>query len=356
MTTPGVYALTVRLRHRVTVPIRRRPLTLESGWYVYVGSAMGGLEGRLRRHLRTRTAKHWHVDHLLSAGSVIDVQPVATTDGDAECRLSAAVGRWPEAEPVPGFGSTDCSCLTHLHRFAARPGGAVWASGVGGDLVDIFAELRTLYADSTRPEHPPFDTLVSCVLSLRTRGAVTRGAATRLLGAYPTVEALASAEPGDVARLIHPVGMWRQKAAHLVVMARDLLTRFGGTVPSAMGDLLSLKGVGRKTANLVRTFAFGLPSICVDIHVHRITNRWGLVRTATPDDTERELREVLPEAHWLEINPLLVAHGNAVCRPRRADCPDCPLRPWCRYPDVCGQAILNERIGVPKPHPFLPLP
>ena len=176
----------------------------------------------------------------------------------------------------------------------------------------------------------PFRVLVSCVLSLRTKDEVTASASRRLFGLAATPAELASLELGAIEEAIYPVGFYRTKARALKDAARDIVERFGSRVPSSMEDLLSLRGVGRKTANLVITLGFGLPGICVDTHVHRIVNRWGLVRTKTPEKTEMALREVLPRRYWIEINDLLVRYGQHICRPISPYCSRCRLSPYCR--------------------------
>lgn len=183
----------------------------------------------------------------------------------------------------------------------------------------------------------PFQVLIACLLSLRTRDETTGAASRRLFH-------LASA-PGDMLRLdaehiqeaIYPVGFYRTKARTILDICRALVLRFGGRVPDDLDQLLTLKGVGRKTANLVRTKGFGKPGICVDTHVHRISNRWGYVRTKNPEATEMALRRKLPPAYWLEYNDLLVAFGQTICL---------PLSPWCsRCPvaDSCPQIGVQRR-------------
>jgi endonuclease-3 len=136
--------------------------------------------------------------------------------------------------------------------------------------------------------------------------------------------------PARIARLIFPVGFYRTKARVVRDISRDLLARFQGAVPSDLDALLTLKGVGRKTANLVVTVGFERPGICVDIHVHRISNRLGFVRTASPDQTELALRAKLPRRYWIGLNDLLVAFGQNVCRPLSPHCSRCPVARWCR--------------------------
>jgi endonuclease-3 len=175
----------------------------------------------------------------------------------------------------------------------------------------------------------PFRILVSCLLSLRTKDETTGPAAARLFALADAPPALAALAPRAIERAIFPVGFYRTKARTLRALCRQLGERFGGDVPSDLDALLSLPGVGRKTANLVVTFAFGLPGICVDTHVHRITNRLGYVRTRTPDETEQALRGRLPRRHWIGLNDLLVSFGQNVCRPTSPHCSRCPVTRAC---------------------------
>src|SRR5713101_7552425 len=133
-----------------------------------------------------------------------------------------------------------------------------------------------------------------------------------------------------IERAIYPVGFYRTKTGVIHSISRDLLARFGGEVPDEIDALLALKGVGRKTANLVVTMGYGKPGICVDTHVHRISNRLGYVRTKTPEQTEMALRAKLPAPYWIGYNDLLVAFGQNVCAPLRPRCSACPVRPLCR--------------------------
>ena len=175
----------------------------------------------------------------------------------------------------------------------------------------------------------PFRVLVACILSLRTRDETTGPAATRLFALAPTPGALARLPARSIERVIFPVSFYRTKARTLRALARTLIDHHGGQVPDSLDALLALKGVGRKTANLVVTVGFGKPGICVDTHVHRISNRWGLVRTKTPDKTEFALREVLPRRYWISYNDLLVAFGQRVCHPLSPRCSVCPVSDRC---------------------------
>jgi endonuclease-3 len=174
-----------------------------------------------------------------------------------------------------------------------------------------------------------FQILTGCILSLRTRDETTLPAAERLFELAPTPEVLARLPLRAIERAIYPVGFYRTKARTLKSLARHLISRHGGKTPDRLDDLLAIKGVGRKTANLVLTLGFKKPGICVDTHVHRISNRWGLVEARTPEKTEYALRKVLPRRYWIEFNDLLVSFGQTVCHPTSPHCSRCPIRGWC---------------------------
>jgi len=180
-----------------------------------------------------------------------------------------------------------------------------------------------------RVSDDPFDVLVSTLLSLRTKDETTEPAARRLLARAPEPAAMLALPATEIARLIFPVGFYRRKAGQLREVSRLLLDRHGGRVPADMEALLALPGVGRKTANLVLSAGFRIPAICVDTHVHRISNRWGYVRTRTPEETETALREKLPGRWWLSVNRLLVLFGKSVCQPISPRCSTCPVAARC---------------------------
>jgi len=179
-----------------------------------------------------------------------------------------------------------------------------------------------------------FRTLVACVLSLRTKDAVTAAASERLFAMAATPASVHALGAARLARLIYPVGFYNQKARQIIRLCAQLMENFGGRVPSTLEELLTLEGVGRKTANLVITEAFGLPGICVDTHVHRITNRWGYVRTRTPEETEMALRKKLPARYWRPINQLLVTYGQRRCLPVAPKCSECRIRGMCAQRSV----------------------
>jgi endonuclease-3 len=186
-----------------------------------------------------------------------------------------------------------------------------------------------LMAVSEATSRDPFRILIGCLLSLRTKDETTGPAAARLFALAATPSGILGLSTAEIEHAIYPVGFYRTKARVLHRVCRHLLERFDGRVPSDLDALLTLHGVGRKTANLVVTFGFGLPGICVDTHVHRITNRLGFVRTRTPAETETALRRRLPRRHWIALNDLLVAFGQNLCHPTSPRCSVCPVVTAC---------------------------
>jgi endonuclease-3 len=188
------------------------------------------------------------------------------------------------------------------------------------------APAVTLIAETTGD---PFRVLISTILSLRTQDETTAIASRRLFARADDPASMLKLSAATIVKLIYPVGFYRTKARAIRDVCRTLLDRFDGKVPCDLDALLTLNGVGRKTANLVLTLGFKAQGICVDTHVHRITNRWGYVRTKAPNDTELVLRKILPAAHWIEINDILVAFGQRLCRPVSPHCSRCPIVAYC---------------------------
>lgn len=184
----------------------------------------------------------------------------------------------------------------------------------------------TLEAETTGD---PFRVLISTVLSLRTKDETTAAASGRLFSLADTPEAMLALDEKDIAEAIYPVGFYKTKAKNILGICRELIGRRGSRVPDDLDELLKLRGVGRKTANLVLTLGYGKPGICVDTHVHRISNRLGYIETRTPYDTEMELRRKLPAKHWIDYNSLLVAFGQHLCRPISPKCSICPVETYC---------------------------
>ena len=175
----------------------------------------------------------------------------------------------------------------------------------------------------------PFRVLISCILSLRTKDEVTFPASERLFDRVPDMDSMARLDPKEIEKIIYPVGFYRNKARQIPEICRRLIQEFKKKVPDEIEELLKLKGVGRKTANLVRTVGYGKPGICVDTHVHRISNRLGLVKTKDPHQTEFKLREILPERYWIDYNDLLVTWGQNICKPISPICSRCGIEKFC---------------------------
>jgi endonuclease-3 len=176
----------------------------------------------------------------------------------------------------------------------------------------------------------PFTTLISCILSLRTQDKTTNAASERLFAIAKTPKKMLATPADVIQRAIYPVSFYRVKARTIHKICDQILTRFDGEVPSALDELLELPGVGRKTANIVVTLGFRKQGIAVDIHVHRISNRLGYVRTKTPDDTEMALRKKLPRRYWIIYNDLLVAYGQNLCKPISPFCSNCKIALYCK--------------------------
>ena len=200
------------------------------------------------------------------------------------------------------------------------------------EAVSAFKSPIVTLIAKERPD--PYRVLISCLLSLRTKDATTAQASSRLFRLAETPREMLGLPLEKIEKTIYPVGFYRVKARVLHSVSKDILSRFGGEVPSTLEELLSLKGVGRKTGNLVLTLGFGKPGICVDIHVHRISNRLGFVKTGSPDETEFALRKKLPGRFWIEYNNILVAFGQNVCLPVSPRCSVCPVNRLCQKAGV----------------------
>lgn len=230
-----------------------------------------------------------------------------------------------------------------------RPSGFILTSNVQSLMSmldkDISKIVRILTAEAKKRDLPivslmaeqkadPFLILVSTVLSSRTTDDVTAAASRRLFSLASDPQGILKLSEEEIAKAVYPVGFYKTKAKALRELCRDLIERFDSRVPQTMEELLTLRGVGRKTANLVMALGFGSDGLCVDTHVHRISNRLGYVSTKTPVETEQSLRNKLPKRYWTIYNTILVAHGQYTCRPISPFCGRCPVLKYC------------DRIGV----------
>lgn len=210
------------------------------------------------------------------------------------------------------------------------------------DIHPIIAILREcaqqwqpgLVDDMARIERNPYHVLIATILSLRTKDTLTAVVAPRLFSLADNPYDMVHQTPEKIAETIYPVGFYRTKAKNIIDVSQKLIDEYEGRVPADLDALLKLPGVGRKTANLVLTAGYNLPGICVDTHVHRISNRWGYLQTKNPEETEFALRAKLPPEYWIEYNGLLVSMGQTICHPTSPWCSKCPVSQFC------------ERVGV----------
>ena len=176
----------------------------------------------------------------------------------------------------------------------------------------------------------PYIVLIACILSLRTNDKTTYPAAMRMIEIAKTPSDMAKTDCKILSEAIYPVGFYQNKAKQIIELSKKILNEYNGKVPNSIEELVKFNGVGRKTANLVMAKGFGMPAICVDVHVHRIFNRLGIVKTKTPEETEMKLRELIPEKHWIELNTLFVTLGQNICRPAKPNCSVCPVKKICK--------------------------
>jgi len=191
--------------------------------------------------------------------------------------------------------------------------------------------IVTLYSNEQKP---PFQILITTIISLRTKDEVTAIVSKKLFATFSSPEDFTNIEENKLAKLLYPAGFYKTKAKNIKKISAIIINQYKGIVPNDIDELLKLPGVGRKTANLVVTLGYNKPGICVDTHVHRITNRWGYIKTKKPDDTEFALRKKLPEQYWVDINNYLVAFGQNICRPISPFCSKCPLEQFCSKKNV----------------------
>ena len=175
----------------------------------------------------------------------------------------------------------------------------------------------------------PYLVLIACILSLRTNDRTTYPATLRMLKLAKTPQEMMKVNEEELAKAIYPVGFYKNKAGQIIELSKILVEKYDGKVPCDIEELCKFRGVGRKTANLVLSEGFNEPAICVDVHVHRIFNRLGYLKTKNPEETEFTLREKLPKKYWIPINSLLVTHGQNVCKPLKPLCDKCPVEKYC---------------------------
>ncbi len=208
------------------------------------------------------------------------------------------------------------------------------------DIDNVFSILKYNFDNNILPHSEfvdfmenikdPYIVLICCILSLRTNDKTTIGASKRMLELASTPNAMIKIDPKTLENAIYPVGFYKNKALQIVELSKIIVEKYNSKVPSTIEELIQFKGVGRKTANLVLTKGFGILGICVDVHVHRISNRLGYVKTKTPDETEMELRKILPKKYWIDFNTYLVTLGQNICKPQKPNCANCPISKYCK--------------------------
>lgn len=201
-----------------------------------------------------------------------------------------------------------------------------------GNVVNLLTEAKQPQSDFVKlmdSFKDPYLVLIACILSLRTNDRTTYPATLRMLELAKTPQEMSEVKVDELEKAIYPVGFYKNKAGQIIELSKQIVEKYKGKVPNSIEELCKFRGVGRKTANLVMTLGFGEPAICVDVHVHRIFNRLGYVKTKDPEETEFALRDNLPLEYWIPINTLLVTHGQNVCKPIKPNCSQCPIAQYC---------------------------
>lgn len=189
--------------------------------------------------------------------------------------------------------------------------------------------IQTDFVKFMEKVNDPFIVLICCILSLRTNDKTTYPCSMRMLDLGKTPKEISKLSVETLSNAIYPVGFYKNKAEQIIELSKILVEKYNSKVPNSIDELIKFKGVGRKTANLVLTKGFNMPAICVDVHVHRISNRIGYVNTKNPEETEYALREILPVKYWIDFNTLLVTHGQNICKPNKPKCESCSINKYC---------------------------
>lgn len=190
--------------------------------------------------------------------------------------------------------------------------------------------LHSEFVDFMENLKNPYLVLICCILSLRTNDKITIKAARNMLKLGKTPDIFAKIDLKTLQNAIYPVGFYQNKASQIIELSKEIVEKYDSNTPNTIEELTKFKGVGRKTANLVLAKGFNKPAICVDVHVHRICNRLGILNTKTPDETELKLREILPKKYWIDFNTLLVTHGQNFCKPQKPLCDKCSICKFCK--------------------------
>ncbi len=329
---PGIYLIIASLDHSCRISTRSLSFSLKPGFYFYCGSAINSLAPRINRHFKREKKRHWHIDFLLDEAEILAIAPYIVADNALEHELAKLLSETDGVSGIPGFGAGDCNCNTHLFYADSLCIEGIFKRLFARQIEKTVKSLRKCYLGIETPVEKfkkPWELLVSCIISLRTRDEVTGPAAARLFNVAPGPKELMALPERKIEKLIFPAGFYKTKARNLKKVAKIIHTKYQDTVPDDKDKLLALPNVGIKTANLVLADGFGHFEICVDTHVHRISNRLGWIRTRTPEESEKKLRPLLPNSVIREVNGLMVKHGQNLCKPMKPLCENCPVRPLC---------------------------
>ena len=328
----GIYLLLCKLNKDTVLRTKGKTFSLKKGYYYYAGSALKGLSARVKRHLSKTKKTHWHIDFLLEEAEPVLINPYIIKDSEFEHKLADILSG--ELSGINGFGCGDCKCSTHLFyspSLVTKPFLKQLFSFHIEKAIELLIELYRGKETPVEKYKTPWELLVSCIISLRTKDEVTAKSAERLFARASTPEQLMKLEEEEIASLIYPAGFYKTKGKNLKKVAEIIYKKYGGKVPDKKEDLLALPNVGIKTANLVLANGYGQDEVCVDTHVHRISNRLGFIKTKTPEESEKVLKRILPKKYIKEYNGLLVKHGQNICKPIKPICSKCPLTKLCLY-------------------------
>ncbi len=329
----GIYLLLGFLPEGCNLKTKSKVFRLEKGYYYYCGSAVNGLSSRVKRHLKKNKAKkHWHIDFLTEKLHVLVINPYIVGDNSLEHTLADILKE--NLKSIKGFGCGDCKCESHLFYSPTLKLKPYLKMLFEKHIERVVEILLNLYRGKETPVEKfktPWELLVSCIISLRTRDEVTAVSAERLFKVAPTPQDLMKLSPERIGELIYPAGFYKTKGKNLKKVAEIIVNKHKGKVPDSKEELLKLPNVGIKTANLVLANGYGHYEVCVDTHVHRISNRLGFIKTETPEQSEKVLKRILPKKYIREYNGLLVKHGQNICKPIKPLCGKCPLTKLCMY-------------------------
>ncbi len=333
----GIYLLLGFLPENCNIRTKAKKFRLKKGYYYYCGSALNSLSSRIKRHYNKNKKKHWHIDFLTKELNIIFINPYIIGDNSFEHILADILKN--SLTVIKGFGCSDCKCESHLFYSESLVVEPFLKSLFRKHIEKVVEILRELYRGKETPVEKfktPWELLVSCIISLRTKDEVTAVSADRLFKVAKTPYELMKMSSDEIASLIYPAGFYKTKGRNLKKVAELIVKKHNGKVPDNKEELLKLPNVGIKTANLVLANGYGHYEVCVDTHVHRISNRLGFIKTKTPEESEKILKKILPKKFIREYNGLLVKHGQKICKPIRPLCEKCPVSKLCMF------ALKNE--------------